>query len=152
MDMQDVLLVLDSAVRLATPLLLAALAGLYSERSGVFDIGLEGKMLMGAFAAGVVAALAGTAWLGLAAAIVVSIVLALVHGFASITQRGNQIVSGVAINFLAAGLTTFLGQAWFGQALPGPASDGIAPPFDTTRTDIGALPVALRYLRGSSAT
>jgi general nucleoside transport system permease protein len=115
MDMQDVLLVLDSAVRLATPLILAALAGLYSERSGVFDIGLEGKMLMGAFAAGVVAALAGTAWLGLAAAIVVSILMALVHGFASITQRGNQIVSGVAINFLAAGLTAFLGQAWFGQ-------------------------------------
>ncbi|HEX9906451.1 MAG TPA: ABC transporter permease [Propylenella sp.] len=110
-----ILLVLDSAVRLCIPLLLAALAGLYSERSGIFDIGLEGKMLVGAFAAGAIAAIYGSAWLGLCAAIVVSVAFALVHGFASITQRGNQIVSGVAINFLAAGLTAFLGQAWFGE-------------------------------------
>ena len=102
-------------MRLSVPLLLAALAGLYSERSGIFDIGLEGKMLVGAFAAGAVAAVTGSAWLGLGAAILVSVLFALVHGFASITQRGNQIVSGVAINFLAAGLTAFLGQAWFGE-------------------------------------
>jgi ABC-type uncharacterized transport system permease subunit len=112
---QTILLALNSSIRLATPLILAALAGLFSERSGIFDIGLEGKMLMGAFAAGAVAALSGSAWLGLAASIVVSVMLALVHGFASITQRGNQIVSGVAINFLASGLTAFLGQAWFGE-------------------------------------
>jgi len=115
MDLSTILAVLDSAVRLATPLVLAALAGLYSERSGIFDIGLEGKMLRGAFAAGTVAALTGSAWLGLAAAVLIAILLALVHGFASITQRGNQIVSGVAINFLASGLTAFLGQAWFGE-------------------------------------
>ena len=115
MDLNDALAVLDSAVRLSVPLIFAALAGLYSERSGIFDIGLEGKMLMGAFAAGTVAALTGSAWLGLSAAVFVSILLALLHGFASITQRGNQIVSGVAINFLASGLTAFLGQAWFGQ-------------------------------------
>lgn len=115
MDLQAILLVLDSAIRITTPLLLAALAGLYSERSGVFDIGLEGKMLFGAFAAGSVAAVAGSAWIGLLAAILVSVVFALVHAFASITQRGNQIVSGVAINFLASGLTAFLGQAWFGE-------------------------------------
>ncbi len=106
-------LILDSAVRLSVPLLLACLAGLYSERSGVVDIGLEGKMLAGAFAAGTVAALTGSAWLGMGMAIVVSIFFALVHGYASITQRGNQIVSGVAINFVAAGLTALLGQAWF---------------------------------------
>src|SRR3712207_1036865 len=101
MELATVLAVLDSAVRLAVPLILAALAGLYSERSGIFDIGLEGKMLMGAFAAGTIAALSGSAWLGLGASVLVSILLALVHGFASITQRGNQIVSGVAMNFLA---------------------------------------------------
>jgi general nucleoside transport system permease protein len=105
----------DSALRLTTPLLLAALAGLFSERSGIFDIGLEGKMLIGAFAAGTVAALSGSALLGLGAAVLVSIMFALVHGFASITQRGNQIVSGVAMNFLASGLSAFLGQAWFGE-------------------------------------
>ena len=115
MDFTTLVLILDSSIRLATPLLLACLAGLYSERSGVFDIGLEGKMLIAAFSAATVAALTGSAWVGLLAGILASIALALVHGFASITQRGNQIVSGVAINFLAAGLTALLGQAWFGQ-------------------------------------
>ena len=107
--------VLDSTVRLSIPLLLAALAGLYSERSGVFDIGLEGKMLAGAFAAAAAAAVFGSAWIGLGAAVLVSVAFALVHGFASITHRGNQIVSGVAINFIAAGSTIILGQAWFQQ-------------------------------------
>ena len=116
MDLFAILIsILDSAVRLSVPLMLAALAGLYSERSGIFDIGLEGKMLVGAFAAGTVASIMGSAWLGLVAAIFVSVLFALVHGFASITARGNQIVSGVAINFLASGLTALLGQAWFGE-------------------------------------
>jgi len=106
---------LDSMVRLSTPLLLAALAGLYSERSGVFDIGLEGKMLAAAFAAGAGAAVWHSAWAGLFAGIFASVLFSLVHGFASITAKGNQIVSGVAINFTAAGLTVLLGQSWFGQ-------------------------------------
>jgi len=109
------ILVLDSTIRLSVPLLLASLAGLYSERSGVFDIGLEGKMLGAAFAAGAIAYLSGSAWIGLLAGIGVSVFLALVHGFASITHKGNQIVSGVAINFLAVGLTALLGQDWFRQ-------------------------------------
>ena len=116
MEFFDTLIVLlQSTIRVSVPLILAALAGLYSERSGVFDIGLEGKMLGGAFAAGAVAAVTGSAWLGVLAAVVVAVALALVHGFASITQRGNQIVSGVAINFIAAGATVILGQAWFHQ-------------------------------------
>lgn len=102
-----------SAIRFSVPLLFACLAGLYSERAGVFDIGLEGKMLVGAFSAGTVAALTGSAWAGLLAAILASVFFALVHGFASITHRGNQIVSGVAINFIAAGLTAQLGETWF---------------------------------------
>jgi simple sugar transport system permease protein len=108
-------LILDSTLRLSTPLILAALAGLYAERSGVVDIGLEGKMLAGAFAAATVAALSGSAWLGLLAAVVVSVLLALLHGYACITHRGNQVVSGVAINILVAGLTVTLGMAWFGR-------------------------------------
>ncbi len=102
-----------SAIRFSVPLLFACLAGLYSERAGVFDIGLEGKMLIGAFTAGTVAALTGSAWLGLLAAVLASVLFALLHGFASITHRGNQIVSGVAINFIAAGLTAQLGETWF---------------------------------------
>src|SRR3954451_7975404 len=104
----------SSAIRFSVPLLFACLAGLYSERSGVFDIGLEGKMLVGAFAAGAAAAITGSAWLGLLAAILSSIGFSLIHGFASITHRGNQIVSGVAINFIAFGLTAQLGATWFG--------------------------------------
>jgi simple sugar transport system permease protein len=115
MDLQTILQVLDSTVRLSTPLLLAALAGLFSERSGVFDIGLEGKMLGAAFAAGAAAAVFGSPWVGLLFAVLVSVGLALVHAFASITVKGNQIVSGVAINFVALGLTALLGQSWFAR-------------------------------------
>ena len=113
--MDAVIQLLDLTIRSSVPLLLAALAGLYSERSGVFDIGLEGKMLGAAFFAGAAAATTGSAWLGLLAGISASVMLALIHGFASITNRGNQIVSGVAINFIAAGLTALLGQSWFNQ-------------------------------------
>lgn len=108
-------LALDATLRVATPLILAALAGLFSERSGIVDIGLEGKMLVGAFAAGAVSYWTGYAWLGLGAAILVSISFALLHGLACITYQGNQVVSGVAINILASGLTTILGLAWFHQ-------------------------------------
>ena len=113
--LEALILVLDSTLRLSAPLLLACLAGLYSERSGVFDIGLEGKMLAAAFAAAATATLTGSVALALLVAVAASVAFALVHGFACITARGNQIVSGVAINFLAAGLTAVLGHAWFGQ-------------------------------------
>ena len=79
------------------------------------DISLEGKMLAGAFTAACVAYLANSAWMGLAAAIVVSWSLAMLHGFACITHRGNQVVSGVAINILVAGLSIVLGLVWFHQ-------------------------------------
>ena len=105
----------NSTIRVSVPLLLACLAGLYSERSGIFDIGLEGKMLAGAFAGAAAAAVFQSAWIGLGIGMLISVMLSLVHGFASITHRGNQIVSGVAINFIAAGSTIILGQAWFNQ-------------------------------------
>lgn len=115
MDFLTLLQVLDSTLRMATPLLLACLAGLFSERAGVFDIGLEGKMLMAAFVAAAVAATTGNVWAGAFAGIAASLVLAGVHGLASITFRGNQLISGVAINFLAAGLTVVIAQSWFEQ-------------------------------------
>ncbi|WP_187969176.1 ABC transporter permease [Aquibium microcysteis] len=124
--MDTLVQLLDATVRVSVPLLLACLAGLYSERSGVFDIGLEGKMLAGAFAGAAAAAASGSAWIGLSAAILVAVFLALVHGFASITHRGNQIVSGVAINFVAAGSTIILGQAWFRQGGRTPSLAGDA--------------------------
>ncbi len=107
--------VLDSSLRLATPLLLVCLAGLFSERAGIFDIGLEGKLLAAAFVSAAFASLTGSVWLGLSAGILASIMLSLLHGLASITLRGDQIISGVAINFLAAGLTVVVAQDLFGQ-------------------------------------
>ena len=119
-------LALDATMRVSAPLILAALAGLFSERSGVVDISLEGKMLAGAFAAAAIASISGSAWLGLFAAIGVSIVLALLHGFACITHKGNQVVSGVAINILASGLTVVLGLYWFKQGGQTPRLDNEA--------------------------
>lgn len=115
MDYATVLQVLDSTVRLSTPLLLACLAGLFSERAGIFDIGLEGKMLMAAMFSGAIAFVTGSVWLGLLAGVAASLALSALHGLASITFRGNQLISGVAINFLAAGLTVLIAQDWFGQ-------------------------------------
>jgi simple sugar transport system permease protein len=105
--------VLAATLRLATPLLLGALAGLFSERSGIIDVGLEGKMLMGAFAAASVAAVTGSAALGLAAGIAGACLLGLVHAAACIGLRGNQVVSGMAINIIASGLTATLALSLF---------------------------------------
>lgn len=123
---QTLAVILDSTIRLSVPLLCAALAGLWSERSGVVDIGLEGKMLIAAFASAVIAHQSGSAWAGLGAGVVAAVALSLVHGFSAITWRGNQIVSGVAINMLAAGLTVILGNAWFGQGGRTPPLEGAA--------------------------
>lgn len=108
-------LTIDATLRVATPLILCAMAGIFSERSGIIDISLEGKMLMSAFAAGAIAAISGSAWLALGGAIIVSLSASLLHGFACITHRGNQVISGLAINILASGLTVTLGIALFAQ-------------------------------------
>jgi simple sugar transport system permease protein len=110
-----VLPILDSTLRVSVPLVLAALAGLFAERSGVVDIGLEGKMLGAAFAAAATAAVTGSPWIGLGAGIATAMVLSLLHGLASITYNGNQVVSGMALNILVAGLAPVLGHAWFMQ-------------------------------------
>lgn len=149
--------VLDSTVRLATPLLLACLAGLYSERAGIFDIGLEGKMLIAAFFSAAVAAVTGSVWLGLLAGIAASLVLSALHGVASITFRGNQLISGVAINFLASGLTVLIAQSWFKQGGRTPSLFGggrfepITFPFADAVSDVPFLgPIYSELLSGHS--
>jgi len=111
----QLLLTMDMTVRLSVVLILACLAGLFSERAGIFDIGLEGKMLIAAFLSATVAYETNNAWLGVLAGIAGSLVFSLIHGLASITYRGNQLISGVALNFLASGITVVVGNAWFHQ-------------------------------------
>lgn len=158
MDMETLAVILASTVRLATPLLFACLAGLWSERAGVVDIGLEGKMLAAAFAAAVVAHASGSAWLGLLGGIAAAVFASVLHGFAAITQRGNQIVSGVAINMLAAGLTALVGNAIFGQGGRTPALSGAArfsdwhlPFADAVKTIPVIGPIYSGVLSGHSA-
>ncbi|MEM6759296.1 MAG: ABC transporter permease [Pseudomonadota bacterium] len=144
MDYLTLIQILDSSVRLATPLLLACLAGLFSERAGIFDIGLEGKMLAAAMFSAATAAITGSVWLGLLAGIAASLALSGIHGLASITFRGNQLISGVAINFLAAGITVLVAQDWFRQGgrtpqLSGGARfEGFSLPFAES---LGAVPL-----------
>jgi ABC-type uncharacterized transport system permease subunit len=113
--MDDLISLLNATLRVSPPLILCALAGLLSERSGVFDIGLEGKLLAGAFAAASVASLTGSPWPGLLVAIVVTVTLSMLHAYISVTQNGNQTISGMAINIIAGGLTPVLAIAWFHQ-------------------------------------
>jgi simple sugar transport system permease protein len=146
--MDEVLLgtVLASTLRVATPLWLCALAGLLSERAGVIDIGLEGKMLAAAFAAAAAGALAGSTALALAAALAVAVVLAWLHGVACVSHRGDQVVSGIALNLIAAGLTVVLGIAWFaegGQTPPVGAEVRLAPLWPAAGTALGPLGDAL---------
>ena len=126
LDGDGIALIFASSIRLAIPLLCACLAGLWSERSGVVDIGLEGKMLIAAFASAAAASATGNAWAGLLAGILASVALAMVHGFAVIDQRGNQIVSGAGINMIAAGLTALVGNAWYSQGGRTPPLEGEA--------------------------
>jgi general nucleoside transport system permease protein len=113
--MSNILIValLFSAVRLSTPLLLAALGGLYSERSGVINIALEGLMLAGAFTAATITHYTGNPWIGLAAAILAGALVALVHGIACIQFKADQVVSGTAINILFLGVPALLSGAFF---------------------------------------
>jgi general nucleoside transport system permease protein len=141
---------LASTIRMSVPLILACLAGLWSERSGIVDIGLEGKMLIAAFAAAATAAFYGNAWLAVLVAIMVSVGFALIHGYASINQRGNQVVSGVAINMLAAGLAVVLGNEWFkeGGRTPPLPPDAQFPIVRIPGAEVlGGIPIAGPYLQ-----
>ena len=121
-----------STLRVSVPLVLCALAGCLSERSGVIDLGLEGKMLATAFATASVGALTGSLALALAAAMAVGVALSMLHGYACVSHRGDQVVLGMAITMTAAGLTVVLGIAWFkqgGQTPPLPDAVRLAPLF-----------------------
>ena len=139
----ELLSIVAATLRLSAPLVLAALGGLFSERSGIIDIGLEGKMLGSAFASAAVASITGSAWAGLGAGVAAAVLLALLHAFAAVSQRGDQVVTGMALNILVAGLAPVLATAWFHldgttPALPASARFGeLALP---GATDLARLP------------
>jgi len=141
MDEALVAALLASTLRVATPLILCALAGLLAERSGVVDIGLEGKMLFAAFAAGASGAAFGSTTLALLCAMGVGVALSWLHGVACVSHRGDQVVSGVAINILAIGLTVVLGLAWFHQG-------GQTPPLSNAVRLQALWPGAAAVLQG----
>jgi simple sugar transport system permease protein len=126
----DLIPILAATLRVATPLLLAAMAGLFSERAGIIDVGLEGKMLVAAFGAAAAASVSGNVFVGLLAGVGASCLLGLVHAYACVSLRGSQVVSGMAINIVASGLTATLALAWFsmgGQTPPLPAGARFLP-------------------------
>lgn len=136
---------ISSAIRLAVPYTLAGLGGTYSERSGVVNIGLEGMMLTGAFTAVAVTNVTGSPWLGLFSAILVGMALGFVHAVVCITFKSNQIVSGLAINIFAAGITVFFSWLIFDKTqieVEAKLSDSLLNSlrgFETLHRGVGAL-------------
>lgn len=125
-----------SALRLATPLLFAALGGILSERAGVINIALEGKLLAGAFAAAAATLATGDPWLGVAAGAGAGILLGLLHALFGVVLRGDQIVVGVALNLLAAGASMFFMNLLYG-------SSANTPPFAGAGDGPGSPPLVL---------
>jgi simple sugar transport system permease protein len=119
-----------SAIRIATPLALAAIGGTICERSGVVNIALEGMMLTGAFFAVAFVTFSGSPWVGVAGAMLVGAMLALIHAFASVTLKTDQVVSGTAINILALGLTGFLMEVIYGRPGTTDPVEQLGPVFD----------------------
>jgi len=105
---------LSAALRMSIPILFSALGGMFSERSGVVNIGLEGIMIVGALFGVVGSYFSGNHWIGMLCAVLAGMVIALLFAFITITIKIDQIVSGIAINMLAVGLTSFLYRALFG--------------------------------------
>jgi simple sugar transport system permease protein len=115
---------------------------LLSERSGVVDIGLEGKMLFAAFAAGASGAAWGSTSLALLCAMAVGVALSWMHGLACVSYKGDQVVSGVAVNIIASGMTVVLGIAWFSQG-------GQTPPVTSAVRIQVLMPAIVGALQGT---
>lgn len=127
-----------SAVRLATPIALAAVGASICERSGVTNIAMEGLMLVAAFGGVAATLVTGNVWLGVLAAVLASVVFASLHAWASINLRADQIISATAVNILALGITGFLMETLFGRPGTTDPVTTIAPLY-TVPQDAGTL-------------
>jgi len=113
-----VIIILSAGIAAGTPILYGALGEIFAERSGILNLGVEGMMLIGALT-GIVASLAtGSAWIGALAAMVAGGLLSLIHAFISITLRGDQVVSGLALTIFGSGLSAFLGFPYVNVPAP----------------------------------
>lgn len=111
---------LSASMRLAIPILLAALGGIYNERSGVLNIGMEGMMIMGSLVGFVTGYFTHNLWLGVLTAAASGILLGIILGFFIITLNGNQVVAGISLNLLCVGLTSLLFRVIFGVGTEAP--------------------------------
>jgi ABC-type uncharacterized transport system permease subunit len=109
-----VISVVRAAIRAGSPLLIGTLGEIYTERSGVLNLGLEGMMLMGAVSSFAVAQVTGSVWLGVAAAVVAGALMGLLHAFMCVTLKVNQYVSGLSLAMLGSGLSSLIGIAYIG--------------------------------------
>jgi general nucleoside transport system permease protein len=126
--MELVLAVLIAAIGAGTPLLLAGLGELVTERSGVLNLGVEGMMLVGAVTAFATTLETGSIWLGVLAAVAAGGVMAVIFGFLALTLMANQVAAGLALTIFGAGVSAFAGRAYSGVALPSlPVETGDVP-------------------------
>ncbi len=119
MNLDTLTPILAGAIRAGTPLVIAALGELVTEKSGVLNLGIEGTMLMGAISGFIVAFSTGNLYLGLMVAMLVGIVISLIHGLLVISLGTNQVATGLAMNIFAAGFSAFLGISYVGKPLQG---------------------------------
>ena len=117
---------LAAGIRMATPIVYAALGGMFSERVGIVNIGLEGVMLTSAFSGVVTSYFTGNPWLGVIVAVITGGVIALIHAVLTIKYVGDQVVSGTGINILALGFTSYMTQIIWGNRGASESVQGIS--------------------------
>jgi len=115
-------------IRISVPYLFASVGAVFSERGGVINLALEGLILAGAFGAMLGQHLTGSAWAGVAFALVLGLLIALLHAFVTVTLRADQIVTGIAVNILVMGATRFGLSLQFGSAMNSPRIGGMEVP------------------------
>ena len=125
--LSSIVTLLTATLRISPPIVLASIGGAYSERSGIINIGLEGMILMGAFAGVVTTHYVGNPWVGVLAAVVAGGALGLLHAVLCIQFKANQVVSGVGVNILSLGLTTLLLQVIWGNRGASDSVTGLKP-------------------------
>lgn len=137
-----------AALRMATPLALAAIGGTICERSGIVNIALEGTMLVGAFFGTAVVLVTGSPWLGVLVAVLAGVAVSAIHATASVNLRTDQVVSGTAINLLALGVTGFLMELWYGHPGTTQPIETLQPVFSFGAMGEGFLGEVWRWING----